>query len=125
MAIIVEAYFDVWGSNGRYCEGGLVQYEDVEEAIYELGMTAFHNAVNERIEFKRTIPDGHLEEIKEGVAKYVAKRRHEHLISKVKEQIQISTNWLETVNAKTESHMRSLEENRAKLAELEKDNEPV
>lgn len=119
MSLIVKTHYEYW-NDGRCYGGGLMEYESVRDAIQDLGMIAWHNAIDETITIEQTIPAGHATEIFDGINKYVAKRRHELTLSKARDALKSYQDFLNEVDDKIAHASKRVIELEAEIEELEK-----
>lgn len=122
MTIIVRASYTYW-NDGMCHGGGLLEYDNVESAINDLGTIAWHNATNEYIEVEQTIPHGHAEEIQQGIEHFVKFKRHAHQLSKAKEQLKLHVAWLSEVDSEIKRRSIRVSELESEIYELEQ-NKP-
>lgn len=119
--MIVDFRYDYWGDNGRCYESRLEEYESEQEAITDLSITAFYNAIDDTLKVERVLAgeEGALERIQAGIKADLAERVRQKRMLELRRFIESNEKWFEGLEAESAKRRAALEEHRATLAELE------
>ena len=119
MSIIVKFDFAYW-ADGTCHDTRLEEYDSVQEAIDDLGSIAWNTAIDDVVTVQRTIPEGHVGEIAEGIQLHIGRERAKARRVSIRQTIADDEKWLASMEEEREKREVRLALKRAELEAVNK-----